>query len=816
MAAALSKLEAYAARLALIHHVVGRAAGGESDLVPVSRNSVEAGVRLCRWFAQEARRIYAALSESDEDRDARRLLERVRSRESQTMTVRDVQRWNSRKYPRAEEAEAAMEALVRAGWGFWVEVSQGRQGGLPTRAIKLNDSHDTEDGDGGPDGDVILPSEEIGGGGESHSASTALNPTRPEIPATGPAAEPGGGVGTVVRLAPSDGPSHEGQCDGDGDGGGPLVEDGSAVPAEQAARGNQRASGPDEPQYQLVRDQAGLDAALAMISDAPMIGLDLETTGLCGRTDRVRLLSLAWEDPAGEQRCLLMDCFAVDPRPVMGLLAKRELVIHNAAFDLAFLARLGFTPGTVHDTMLLAQLLTSGHKGVVVKLAACCERYLRQGLDKTEQLSDWSGDLTPNQLRYAARDVAVLVPLFRALSQEIEEKQLSQVAEIERRCLPALVWLASRGVQIDRDAWSTLARSAADEVRRLATELDAQAPPRSKCKGQNEPWNWNSPAQVKKALARAGCKLKDTTDETLAETGHPLAALVRNHRQAKKRCSSYGEKWLGRVAADGRVYASWRQIGAASGRMSCAEPNLQQLPQGAHRRCVVAPPGRVLVKADYSQIEVRIAAKLTGDENLLRAFREGADIHALTARAVLAVQDVSKEQRHLAKALNFGLLYGMGAEAFQRYARAQYGLRLTEAEAGRYREVFFKAYPGLAQWHRSLKNVMSDYTAKTFTGRRRQLGLNEIYTQRLNSPVQGTGADGLKLALALLWERRQEVPGAFPVLAVHDELVVECDAGQAKAVAAWLEQAMLDAMTPLLEPVPVEVKVAVARTWGGD
>jgi DNA polymerase-1 len=301
----------------------------------------------------------------------------------------------------------------------------------------------------------------------------------------------------------------------------------------------------------------------------------------------------------------------------------------------------------------------------------------------------------------------------------------------------------------------------------------------------------------------------------VAACDHPLAELLRRYRLARKRGNTYGADWLPHVAADGRVYPGWRQIGATSGRMSCSGPNMQQLPRGDYRRCVAAPAGRVLVKADYSQIELRIAAKASGDKALLEAYRRGDDLHTLTARRVLGIEDVTREHRQLAKALNFGLLYGMGAWGLRRYAKGQYGLDLTEAEAGRYRAAFFKTYPGLAAWHCRVRSRRTTET-RTLSGRRRQLQADTPDTQRLNTPVQGTGADGLKLALALLWERRDQAPGAVPVLAVHDEIVVEADADRADAATAWLKAAMTEAMAPLIEPVPVEVEVTVARTWSGD
>jgi DNA polymerase-1 len=373
--------------------------------------------------------------------------------------------------------------------------------------------------------------------------------------------------------------------------------------------------------------------------------------------------------------------------------------------------------------------------------------------------------------------------------------------------------MGRQGVALDRDAWVALARAADDEADRLREELDRAAPPKpgALCGG----WNWDSPQQAREALALAGRAVADTADETLAAVDHPLAGLLRRYRLARKRAGTYGTDWLLHVADDGRVYPTWRQAGTASGRMSCSDPNMQQLPRGEYRRCVVAPPARVLVKADYSQIELRIAAKVSGDAALLEAYRRGDDLHSTTARNVLGFEDVTREHRQLAKALNFGLLYGMGAKGFRQYAKGQYGLELTEDEARHYREAFFRSYPGLAAWHRRVRAGKANQT-RTLAGRRRLLGPDTPDTHRLNTPVQGTGADGLMRALALLWERRDQVPGAFPVLAVHDEIVVEADADRADAASAWLKTAMVEAMAPLLDPVPVEVEVTVARTWGGD
>jgi DNA polymerase I-like protein with 3'-5' exonuclease and polymerase domains len=793
LAAAYSKLEAYAARFTLLHHVVRRVARGEDDLAPVEKDSVEAGVILCRWFANEVRRIYSTLNESDEARDIRRLVEFIRSRGG-NITTRLLQNSNSRKYPTADAAEADLNRLVEAELADWQEQTPTAKGGRGTRWLILRPTSDTTSEDGGDD-EGGPPVE------EPDTTPDTLAQT------TGFPNDFVGFVGSVGCRTESAEQGSSGASE-------VLTDGGSVMQNEVSSEGSvgrpdmtMAASGPV---FLLVNDQPGLATIRAALDESRMVGLDLETTGLDPRQDSIRLLSLALDTTDGGRFTYIVDCFAVDPSSLWEALAGKELVIHNAAFDLRFLARLGFTSADkVYDTMALSQLLTAGTADRN-SLAACCERHLGKALDKAEQKGVWSGTLTDAQLAYAAADVECLVSLLFALAEKIKEADLAEVASVERRSSPAVVWLSVSGVALDVAAWQELARAADQEAERLRRELDAGAPFRPGTLEGCSSWNWDSPQQAQKALALAGCNVEDTTDETLASVEHPQAQLLRAYRLVSKRGGTYGTEWLSHVEANGRVYPHWRQTGAASGRMSCSDPNMQNLPRGAYRRCVVAPPGRVLVKADYSQIELRIAAKVSGDKALLDAYRRGDDLHTITARNVLGIAEVTKEHRQLAKALNFGLLYGMGARGFRQYAKAHYGLALTEADAHRYRSAFFKSYPSLAAWHRSIPQTPID--TRTLAGRR--LCNVTRFTEKLNAPIQGTGADGLKLALALLWERRQEATGAFPVLAVHDEIVVEADAERADTAAAWLKSAMVDAMVPLIEPVPVEVEVKIGQSWG--
>ncbi|MBX6753654.1 MAG: bifunctional 3'-5' exonuclease/DNA polymerase [Thermorudis peleae] len=573
---------------------------------------------------------------------------------------------------------------------------------------------------------------------------------------------------------------------------------------------------PGSPPYRLLQDPGAVAALLPELLRAPVLGLDTETTGLDPHTDRVRLVQLAVPDGP----VYLVDCFAVDPRVLQPLFDAAEtpvLVGHNLAFDLAFLLQAGLQLPPrrwLVDTGLAAQLLDAAP--MMPALTDLVATFLGVTLDKTHQQADWSGTLTPGMLAYAAWDAAVLIPLYDRLTDALQQAGLERVASIEFRALPAIVWLRLTGAPFDVDAWRAVSDTAYAEQLRLAEELTATA---EALLGPNTLFgraiNWDSVPQVLRLLQEAGLDVADTREETLARyREHPLVAGILGYRDAAKRSSTYGLDWLRHVhPLTGRIHSDWRQIGAATGRMASDRPNLQNIPRDPrYRACFRPADGRVLVKADYAQIELRIAAALAGEPRMLAAFARGEDLHTLTASLVLGKRPdaVTKEDRQLAKAVNFGLLYGMGAAAFAAHARTAYGLRLTDDEAKVLRARFFTAYPGLKRWHRSQPDGAVE--VRTAAGRRRVV---TRFTDKLNSPVQGTGADGLKLALALLWETRQQCPSAAPVLVVHDEIVVECAVDEAETVRAWLVDAMERGMRALVPQVPIVVETMICRDWSG-
>jgi DNA polymerase-1 len=802
-----AKMRGYCGRLALLIHYLRWACGEfENDKTDVDGESVRRAVRLIAYFKSHARKVYSAMEADPRVRAARPVLAWV-LRERRT----EFKRWEAfsdlksdTRFPTPDSLDKPLELLVSHGMIRPRDTARRPGPGRPPATVY----------DVNP---ALLRRPENPVNPVKPPGDPPDNGENPEY-ATRPAPDPDSGEGAGDHL--QDLQDSQDACVGEAEAPIAPPPDGGAVGVS----------------YRLVTDADGLEAVQAALADAEAVALDLETTGLDPRKDRVRLLTVAVPTIDSGHFAYLVDCFQVDPRPLFPALADvppvgapdadargpgRKLVGHNLAFDLSFLAALGFEPGEVADTMLLSQLLhgTRKPKGFH-KLEQVVARELRREVNKDEQTSAWSAPvLTPEQLRYAADDALVLLPLHAALMKRIRTdlyRSMEKAAHLENRALPAVAWLARSGAPFDRDAWESLARQAVQEAEDLAKRLDEEAPARDGYLQRSGAWNWSSPEQVKEAFAAVSVTLDSTDDDALAAVNHPLAELLRQYRAASKRASTYGLEWLAHVAPDGRVYAGWRQIGADSGRMSCSAPNLQNLPRGAaYRKCFRAPASRVLVKADYSQIELRIAAKITGDEAMLEAYRSGADLHTLTAQRVLGLEWVNKEQRQLAKALNFGLLFGMSAKTFRDYAKSNYDVDLTLKDATAYRDAFFKAYPGLAQWHRQVKHDRAPMTW-TLGGRRRLLDAKVSDTLRLNSPVQGTGADGLKLALALLWERRGQCPGAFPVLAVHDEVVIECGAEHADAAAAWLKAAMLDSMAPLIAPIPVAVDLTIGQNWDGD
>ena len=577
--------------------------------------------------------------------------------------------------------------------------------------------------------------------------------------------------------------------------------------------------------YKLITVADSLPQIAAELRAQPMIGLDTETTGLDPHTSRLRLLQLATE-----QNSYIFDCFRLSREqlaPLLEVIAADQpiKIAHNAKFDWKFLARhLGVQMTGIFDTYLGSVLAAAGDENERHGLEPVVSRYLNQQLNKDAQLSNWGGELSQHQLEYAARDAQVLLPLREKLQVRLEELDLLVTAELEFAAVPAIAGMELAGVYLDVDRWRALLDKMTVQRDAVADELQqilGAGALQMNLFGEPEPVNLDSPAQVKDALARIGIEVEDTREWTLGKLAadHAVVARLLEYRGLSKNLSSFGANILEYInPTTRRLHADFRQLGTPTGRITTSSPSLQQIPHTAeYRSCFRAPAGRKLIVADYSQIEMRILADFSADIALLKAFDSGADLHRTTASQMFGVPlaDVSPRQRESAKGLNYGLVYGMGAEGLA----GRIGSTIKEAEG--LIERYFLAYSGVAHWlHEAAETAVRERTARTASGRMWKFKLDpsdraeQAALRRVgkNAPIQGTSSDIFKRSMRLLNDSLQGL-NAQIVNSIHDELVVECDITIAEEVKEIVRHEMIAGAKEFLRRVPVEVEAVISDAW---
>ncbi|MYE91698.1 hypothetical protein F4X33_22185, partial [Candidatus Poribacteria bacterium] len=445
-----------------------------------------------------------------------------------------------------------------------------------------------------------------------------------------------------------------------------------------------------------------------------------------------------------------------------------------------------------------------------VGLANIAKRYLDVDLSKAEQASDWSGELTDSQLLYAARDVLVLLRLHNHLKPELVAANLIQIAKIEFDCVRATAEMEYTGMKLD----PTKVDAYYHRVEARRTEL------RSALYDYLDEINLVSPHQVKRALTQIGVDVERTARRALIPLidRHPSIPLLLEYKKLSTLVSVFFEP-LPRATSvkTGRIHANYWQLGAATGRFSCSSPNFQQVPRDPGvRACFVAEDGNRLVIADYSQIELRIAAEISEDQRMTEAYRDDADLHRLTASLVqgVSLDEVTEAQRQAAKAINFGLIFGMGPRGLKYSAKHSYDVEMTLTEAKTFRNRFFEVYSGIRTWHRKSEQELK-YTNKQRTLCGRRFVWKDIppsFTVFINRQVQGTAADIAKIALGELSSALKK-SGAKIIAMIHDEIIIEAPEANAAETARILQQTMEAAGREALKQVPVVAEARIAGSW---
>jgi DNA polymerase I-like protein with 3'-5' exonuclease and polymerase domains len=560
----------------------------------------------------------------------------------------------------------------------------------------------------------------------------------------------------------------------------------------------------DDPVLLVAETDEALLSHLKTIHYPKWVAVDTETTGLKVWSDELVSIQVAW--PGGVLVALMGKLTSASLDGLRDVIQSADVcVMQNAVFDLCFLYRLwpGFSVRQLFDTKIAQHLLYAGDSQGKTSLAVMAEQYAGMTLDKAVRSAGFKvGEMNQEQIQYAADDAWATGAVAAEQAGLLREAGLLAAAELEFGAVAAVARMRLRGIRLDVPR---LAQMHADCEAGMVGHLETLT-------GLLGAVNFNSPAQLLRAFATAGCPVPDTRAETLAKLDHPAAVSLMAYKKLQKLTSAFTRPLL---EMGSTIHPDWNQMGAESGRMSCRAPNVQQIPArgpGAGvRECFVPREGYVFVDCDYSQIELRIAAELTGDAAMLQAYQDGVDLHSLTAMKVLGAGEVDKMARQKAKALNFGLLYGMGASKFRDYAEAQYGVKMTLAEAEDARARFFGLYRGLAAWHREVGNALrlqkGAYVSRTLSGRRRTLQANN-FSEALNSPVQGTGADIMKTALAML-----DFEGFEVVAVIHDEALVEVPVESAVESLARVRHIMEEAGRVWLKQVPVVVEGEVLERW---
>ncbi len=628
-------------------------------------------------------------------------------------------------------------------------------------------------------------------------------------------------------------------------------------PAPDTTATPQAKPAPDAPamteaEYICIREMEVLHAWIEDIRERGYVAVDTETTSLdemraelvgislCTEPGRAAYIPLSHRAGGGDlfgstelvERQLALDEVLAVLKPVLEDPAILKIG-QNMKYDAKILAGLGITVAPIDDTMLMSYALHGGLHGHGMDTLA--DRYLNHqpiaiksllGTGKSAITFDRVSieDATP----YAAEDADVTLRLWQVFRPRLHMAQVSRVYEtLERPLVPVLAQMERHGIRVDREALSRMSNAFAQKMAGLEAEIHALA---------GERFNVGSPKQLGEILfdrmGLAGGKKGKTGAyatgadvlEDLAAEGHDLPARVLDWRQLSKLKSTYTDALQEHIHPQtGRVHTSYVITGAVTGRLASTDPNLQNIPIRSEdgrriRTAFVADPGNRLVALDYSQIELRILAHVAGIDSLKAAFREGQDIHAMTASEMFGVplDEMTPEVRRQAKAINFGVIYGISGFGLAR------NLRIPRAEAQAFIDTYFERFPGIrAYMDTTIAHAQREGRVETLFGRRihtpeiNAKGPAAGFARRaaINAPIQGSAADIIRRAMIRVPEVIADLPAKM-LLQVHDELVFEVAEDAVEETITRVRNVMAQAAEPVVRlDVPLVVDAGVGASW---
>ena len=632
----------------------------------------------------------------------------------------------------------------------------------------------------------------------------------------------------------------------------PVMIDTDPAGAEPAGESDKPENIPFPKAYERVSDMAALESWIALIRHRGYVAVDTETTSLDEMRAELVGISLCVEAgsacyiPLGHKAGAADDLFGSDAlaegqlpfQPVLDALKpvlEDDSILkigQNMKYDAKIFARNGIAVAPIDDTMLMSYALNAGLHGHGMDTLS--ERYLGHEPIPIKSLlgggkSAITFDRVPidEAVTYAAEDADITLRLWQLFRPQLHRTRVTTVYEtLERPLVPVLAQMEMTGVKVDRDTLSRMSNAFAQKMAALEAEIHELA---------GESFNVGSPKQLGEILfdkmgLEGGKKGKTGAYATGADvledlaTMHDLPGRVLDWRQLSKLKSTYTDALQDHINPEtGRVHTSYMQTGANTGRLSSTDPNLQNIPVRSEegrriREAFVAPQGRVLVSLDYSPIELRILAHIADIDALKQAFREGQDIHAMTASEMfdVPIDQMTSEVRRRAKAINFGVIYGISGFGLAR------NLRIPRAEAQGFIDRYFERFPGIRDYMDATKGFAKEHGyVQTLFGRKihtpdiNAKGPTAGFAQRaaINAPIQGTAADIIRRAMIRMPAAIKNQPARM-LLQVHDELIFEVDENAADKLIETARDIMQSACEPVLRlDVPLIVDGGTGNNW---
>ncbi|WP_029523671.1 DNA polymerase [Persephonella sp. KM09-Lau-8] len=550
-----------------------------------------------------------------------------------------------------------------------------------------------------------------------------------------------------------------------------------------------------------------LEELKEILSDYKILFVDTETTGLNPRKDKIRLVQI--KAPGVES--IIIDAFQLKNLHVLDpIFENKTLIFHNAKFDLSFLVNSGINAvlkSKIHDTMIAGKVFEPEKSHSLKNMV---KDHLSIHLDKEMQISNWNQELTKEQLEYAAKDVIFLEKLFVKIKNKYNLSNL--LYRTECSIIPAIVEAEYKGFKIDIEKLLVNLENKRLKAEEIASYLKTKYG-----------ISYSKPKEIASALIKNGINLPktskgnyETSERVLKNIEHEIAKQVLEIRKLKKEIDIL-ENYLISSDKDGKIHPTFHTWKTVSGRMSCENPNIQAVPRKKEfRELFISDEDKVLIGADYPQIELRIAAVYTRDKNMIELFKKGIDLHKLIVSKVMNIpyEEINEELRQMGKPVNFGALYGMSAKKLMEYARNVYSVNMNYDEARVFLKIYKETYPQIAQWQdMTIRKIQKHkkIQVKTLLGR---VMTAERYTDALNYPIQGSGADLIKLAIAYFHSKKNKLNlEANIVNVIHDEIIVEAKKETSEKVSKLLKESMQWAAKKIIPEIPCPVEVKIGKNW---